>query len=192
MSIYIKMLGECGIGDDALDRLFGKYGERLLLSTYTQNPESLMSYEGSLLKNSCNLAENAIRINRVYAEPIRSDEKSVMKVCLLQHIANCERIVPQTDEWRRNKLGEKFTYLRDAPSIGIGLHSLVMATSVGIGFTPEEAEAMTIIDRTEDDKQAKYYSSMLAVVVRQANEMLYTQEREYRRIKKAGNGKKGQ
>jgi hypothetical protein len=48
-----------------------------------------------------------------------------------------------------------------------------MATNSGIQFTPEEAEAMTVNDRDLSDDQARWHSSLMASIIRQANEMVY-------------------
>ena len=53
----------------------------------------------------------------------------------------------------------------------MGLHSVLLCHDLGIELTPQEVEAMTITDRTNDDLQAKYFASPLSVILRQANEL---------------------
>ena len=50
-----------------------------------------------------------------------------------------------------------------------------MCQICGINFSTEEAEAMTVNDRDLTDDQARYYSSVMATLVRQANELTYIQ-----------------
>jgi hypothetical protein len=59
-----------------------------------------------------------------------------------------------------------------------------MASAAGVAFTPIEAEAMTIIDKKDDDIQAKYHSSLLSTIVKHANEMVYAQQTELENLKK--------
>ena len=48
-----------------------------------------------------------------------------------------------------------------------------MAYECGIPLTASEVEAMTIMDKEAEDKQAKYFSSPLATIIKQANELTY-------------------
>ena len=68
-----------------------------------------------------------------------------------------------------------YKYSDNQPSIRTGLHSLILAQQAGVTFTPEEAEVMTVNDRDLTDDQARWHSSVMATIVRMANEMTYTQ-----------------
>ena len=182
---YFKKLEACGVSVEACNSLRDKYGDLLQIASYNTTADSGLAYEGSLIETILKkLTAFAVKVNEIYPEQIAVNKFSLVKVCLLQHISKAVRLVKSTDEWRRNKLGELYTYTSGMPAIGIGLHSLIMATECGIDFTPFEAEAMTIIDRKDDDAQAKYYSSMLTNIVKQANEMVYTYSHEVQKIKK--------
>lgn len=183
--VYFKKLSSCGVSDEACKLLRDKYGDLLHIASYNTTADSGLAYEGSLIETALKkLAVFAVKINDIYPEQISVDKLSLVKVCLLQHISKAVRLVKSTDEWRKNKLGELYTYTSGMPAIGIGLHSLIMASECGVDFTPFEAEAMTIIDRKDDDAQAKYFSSMLTNIVKQANEMVYTYSHEVQKVKK--------
>ena len=66
-------------------------------------------------------------------------------------------------------------YKESLPAIGNCLCSVSMCSQCGISLTPEEIEAMTIIDRPADDKQSKFYSSMLSVIVKSAYEITFAE-----------------
>ena len=182
---YFKKLASSGVPQEACDKLQELYGKEMLTAGYNTKLDSGLAYDGALLETSLTkLAVFAVKLNELYPEEIRVDKKSIVKVCLLQHISKCRRMTKSNDEWRINKLGEVYTYTEGMPAIGTGLHSLIMANSAGIKFDPFEAEAMTIIDRKDDDLQAKYHSCMLSVIVKQANEMVYMQQQEIEKKKK--------
>ena len=179
LNTYFKKLANTGVSEEACERLKESCGNLLNDAPYNTRLDSGLAYEGSLLETVLTkLTVFAIKINELYPEEIRADKNSLVKVCLLQHISKCVRMTKSNDEWRVKKLGEVYTYTEGMAAIGTGLHSLVMATSAGIELTQFEAEAMTIIDRKEDDLQAKYYSSILTSIVRQANEMVYVEAKE--------------
>jgi hypothetical protein len=183
LDLYFRKLGETGIPEEACNRIRETYGDVLSIGSFAQKSDSGLAYEGSLLDTSLRrLAMFAFKINELYNERIRADKKSVIKVCLLQHIAKAVRMVKSTDEWRAKKLGEVYSYVNGGPAIGIGMHSLLMASGCGVQFTMEEAEAMTIIDKSDDDMQAKYHSSVLTNVIKQANDMVWVHASEMTKI----------
>jgi hypothetical protein len=171
---YFKKLNNCGVSEEACKKLQEKYGDILYLASYSNNNDVGLAYEGSMIDTSLKkLAVFAVKLNDIFPEQMRVDKASLVKVCLLQHISKAERFVKSNDEWRKTRLGELYSYTKGMPAIGIGLHSIAMATSCGVEFTTEEIEAMTIIDRKDDDAQIKYHSSLMSMIVRQANDMVY-------------------
>lgn len=182
---YLKKLSQCGVSDEACNAMKEKYGDLLSIGSYSTTSDKGLAYEGSLVETILKkLTVFAVKINEIYPQEVMVDKKSLVKICLLQHISKCVRLVESTDEWRKNKLGEIYTYTSGMPAIGVGLHSLIMASECGIEFTPFESEAMTIIDRDDDDAQAKYHSSLLTNIVKQANEMVYNYSTEVQNLKK--------
>lgn len=85
------------------------------------------------------------------------------------------RLIPNDNEWERDKRGLMYKYDSDLPSIRTGLHSVSMCFDCGIPLTTEEIEAMTINDRDLSDDQARWHASTMATIVRQANELTYVQ-----------------
>jgi len=181
--LFFRKLSETGVSEDACDQLRETYGDVLSIGSFAQKQDSGLAYEGSLLETAIRrLAVFAYKVNEIYNERIRADQKSVIKVCLLQHISKAVRMVRSTDDWRVKKLGEVYSFVNGGPAIGIGLHSLLMCHECGIMFTTDEAEAMTIIDKADDDLQAKYHSSMLTNVIKQANDILWVHAAETNRL----------
>lgn len=175
VEIYFQKLEQCGVSSDVCEVIKEKLGPVLFDASYGMKSVDGMAYEGSMIEIALKkLAVFAVNLNNLYPEEIRVDVKSIVKVCLLQHISKALRYIKSSDTWRINNLGEIYTFnSENMPAIGFGLHSMLLAIDCGVTFTPFEAEAMTIIDRKEDDAQAKYYSSLLTNIVKQANEMVY-------------------
>lgn len=178
-NLFFKKLISCGIERELVENLFNKFGEKLKTASYSTRMDSGCCGEGTLIDTILfSLAASAVKLNDIFPEEMRVDKSSLVKVCLLQHISKCERLVKQFDDFRINRLGELYTYNNNVPAIGVGLHSMIMANECGITFTPLEAEAMTIIDKSESDEQSKYYSSTLSTIVKMANEIVYVKGRE--------------
>lgn len=170
-SVFLRKLNEYGIETEELDK---KYGELLRNASFTHTNEHGNAYEGSLLRIVMGtLTPYAIRIAEMLPDGIRPSRESVVKIALLHHIAKAVRLVPNDNQWEVEKRGFIFKYASDQPSIRTGLHSLMMSIECGIPMTAEEAEVMTVNDRELSDEQSRYHSSVLATVIRQANELTY-------------------
>lgn len=175
MATYYNKLVKCGISEDAVNALSEKYGDLIANASFSMKTDCGLAYDGSLVETALTkLTVYAVKLNNLYPDELRVDVNSIVKVCLLQHIAKAVRMEKSTNDWRIKNLGEAYTYVKKIASIGTGLHSVAMATKCGITFTPIEIEAMTSIDRDgENDMQFKYHSNMLSNIVYQANQMVY-------------------
>ena len=169
--LYIDKLSKMGFETTKLE---DDYGERLIDATFSISNDNGLAYDGSLLQTVLyKLTPYAIKINDLYPEEIRVNKESLIKVCLLHQIAKAVRLIKNDNEWERDKRGLLYKYDSKQPAIKTGMHSLVIAQNCGIPFTPEEAEAMTINDRDPSDDQARWHSSIMSTIIRQANEMVY-------------------
>jgi hypothetical protein len=108
-------------------------------------------------------------------EDKRVDKPTLVKVCLLHQIAKAVRLIPNDNQWEVEKRGFVYKYDNNLPSIRTGLHSVSMCFECGIPLTTEEIEAMTVNDRDLSDDQARWHSSIMATIVRQASELTYLQ-----------------
>ena len=92
LEIYIKKLNQVGV-DTSL--LMEKYGEQLMNGTFTNSNEFGNAYNGSLIENILKvLTPYAVRLNELLPEPQRVDKDTLVKICLLHHIAKAVRIIP--------------------------------------------------------------------------------------------------
>lgn len=171
--LFKKKLEEIGISYENED-----FDLKLKNATFSITNENGLAYEGSLLNVILRiLTPFAIKINDCLPENIKVDKNSLIKVCLLSHISKCEMFEPNDNEWEKEKRGLLFKYKKSNVALKMGIKSLILSQELGIKFTPEEIEAITIIDRRLDDEQANYYSNPISVVLKQANELTYLSTR---------------
>jgi hypothetical protein len=171
--IFLKKLSQVGV--DAT-MLAGNLGEKIKNASFTNINDFGNAYQGSLVEIVLKvLTPYAVRINELLPEGQRVDKNTLVKICLLHHIAKAVRLVPNDNQWEVEKRLMVYKYDDSQPSIRTGLHSLILAQSCGETFTPEEAEAMTVNDRDLTDDQARWHSSVMATIIRQANELTYIQ-----------------
>lgn len=174
LQVFYTKLENVGIDKQLVENLHKNYGDKLMNASFTNINDHGNAYEGSLIEIVLKkLTLYAVKLNELLPKDKMVDKYTLVKVCLLHHIAKAIRLVPNDNQWEIEKRGMLFKYDETQPSIRTGLHSLLMANMCGIQFTAEEAEAMTVNDRDLTDDQARWHSSVLATIVRQANELTY-------------------
>lgn len=174
----IKKLVENGVSEEAAKKLSETYGNAIREGSYSTSNEFGLAYYGSLPYISLTkLAAYAFKINGLYPEVVRVPQASIIKVALLQHISKALMLEPTKDEYKLKKLNMPFEYVKGKTSLRTGIWSMLMAMNCGVTFTEEEAEAMTIIDKDDDDIQAKFHKKTLASIIKMANEMVYIEAR---------------
>lgn len=162
--------------DVDLTNFFNDFSDKLKVATFSSTVDSGAAYEGALIHTTLKvISKYAFKINEMLPENKRVDSKSLIKVCLLQHISKVDSFIKTTEDWKIKK-GVLYDFAPTNNSLRTGLKSVIIALKYGIQFSDDELEAMTILDR--EDTQAKYYASMLSVIVRQANELASTLLRE--------------
>lgn len=173
LEIYIKKLNQVGVDTSFL---IEKYGKLLMEATFTNSDEFGNAYSGSLVENVLKvLTPYAVKLNELLPEEQRVDKSTLVKMCLLHQIAKAVRIIPNDNQWEIEKRHLLWKYDSNLPSIRTGLHSVSMCFECGIPLTTEEIEVMTINDRDLSDDQARWHASVMATLVRQANELTYIQ-----------------
>ena len=173
LRLFFGKLNKHGIDTNVLEEI---YGEKLFNGTFTNSNEFGNAYEGSLLEIVLKvLTPYAVRINELLPEETRVDKDTLVKICLLHQIAKSIRLIPNDNAWEVEKRNLAFKYDENLPSIRTGLHSVSMCFECGIGLSAEEIEAMTVNDRDLTDDQARWHSSVMASIVRQASELTYIQ-----------------
>lgn len=169
--LYTEKLSKLGVN---VEKLCSKYGEALMNGSFTNSNEFGNAYEGSLLEIVLKvLTPYAVRLNELLPEGQRVDKNSLVKVCLLHHIGKAIKLIKNDNDWEISKRNLVYKYNNELPSIRTGLLSLSMLQECGIELSFDEVEALTVNDRDLTDDQSRWYSSTMATIVRQANELTY-------------------
>lgn len=130
-----------------------------------------LGYEGSMLQVVLRtLIPTALKIAESFSENMRPEQTSIVKVLLLQHIGKTEMFVKNTNQWEIEKRGKIYDFNPNLPALKLGTLSAIRVIDMGVKLTTEEFEAMTSIDCKDDDTQFKLSASILAHIVRQAND----------------------
>lgn len=142
-----------------------------------------IAYPGALICHINLFTAIAQRISKMVAGTFAIDEKSLLKVCLLQHLSKIYMYQPNDNEWRVKNLGENFKFAELEGNLKFGERSIYCASLHGITFTPNEWEAMECMDKAKESNGMKYAECILSTIIRQANELAYAIEKERNNIK---------
>lgn len=168
-SLFKKKMETFGVSEEKIDEVFG---ESLMNATFAMDANSGLAYEGSLLHTVLRtLTPYAIKLNELLPENIKVEQNSLVKVCLLQHLAKTEMFVKNDNSWEIEKLGKLFKFNTKKIALRLGMRSVALAMKLGIVLSDVELEAITIIDKDSNDEQAKFFANPISVIVRQANEI---------------------
>ena len=171
LEMYLKKLGETGVETSLLKE---KYGELLKNGTYSNNIETGLAFDGSLLYAVLyKLTIYALKINEIFPEGVRADRTTLIKVCLLCQIGKCLMFTLNDNKWEIEKRGLLYKFVDDGLSIRVGMRSVAIANECGITLTPQEIEMMTINDREATELDARYHASIPAYVLRMASETVF-------------------
>ena len=159
------------IADNIIEALGGE--EAVMNATYANLADSGSAFDGSFVKNVIRLTKMANNINELLPEELRADTISIGKVCLLSQIAKIVMLSKNDNNWEVVNRGMIYKYNTLDGALRTGERSILISMNAGVKFTPEEYEAMGILDRNpEDDNYKKYFASPLSTVVRQAAELI--------------------
>lgn len=159
-SLYLLKLQKIGIDTSILEE---KYGEKILNGVFNLN----IGGEGSLLQIIMRtLTPNAIKIAEINTpQEMTLNQETLIKVCLLMHLSKATMFQP-------GKTENTFVYAPYPYGMKMGLRSIAICEECNIKLTAEEIEAITILDR-ENEEQAKFFASPLATIVKIANELTF-------------------
>lgn len=158
-----------------------KLQEEMIESPCTTNEDAGTAYKGALLMHIIMVMGLSQRIAKMISGTFSIDENSLMKVCMLMHLSKRHMFEESTNDWDI-KRGYPFKFKETGGVLSTGERSILEAMNNGVKFTQEEFEAMHAMDN--DDASKKPFQGIMTTVIRQANELAYSIEKErYKKLK---------
>lgn len=164
------------VGEEETQRIIEAVGgeDAIMNATYANMDNSGLAYDGSFCKTVIDLTVIAIKLNEILPEAKQVSKESIAKVALLSQLGKVILFTPQTNSWRINNMGEKYTYNDLDGALRVGERSIMIAMNAGVKFDVYEYEAMRIMDKQNEnsDNYSKYFSGALSMIIKQANEII--------------------
>lgn len=165
-----KKFHETGIKHGFInDELIAMLGEEFLTAPATTN--SFNSFDGGLILHILNTTKNAIYFNGLLSDDKKVDEKSLIKVCFLHQIGKAKMFTPQTDEWRKSKLGELYVFSENNLSMKVAERSIFYAMKANIDLTEDEVYAIFNYNEDFSNRPIVNEGEKLAGILRISNQM---------------------
>lgn len=152
----------------ALFDFYQKFQERIILMPAAHKKEYHNAFPGGYVDHVLRVVDCALKLNDVWVE-MGVDDTTYTKEELVFSALNHdlgkmgdetnEAYIPQTDNWRREKLGEDYMFNTKVPFASVPDRGLFLLQSHGIQYTFNEMVAIQIHDGLYDEANKKYYLS---------------------------------
>jgi len=152
-------------------------GEELFTAPASTMKSLHNAFPGGLIDHILKTTKYAIGINKLLPQSYEVDAQSIVKVCFLHQIGKTFLYKWNESEWHRNNQGKMYEFNEELVSLKIGERSAYYSLKYGIQLTDEEYQAIINYDKSDDDKQSKWYGCTLSTILKQANELAIIEEK---------------
>jgi hypothetical protein len=144
---------------------YSKYSERIALMPASHKKEYHNAFPGGYVDHVLRVIDCALKLNDVWIEMGADDStytKEELVFSALNHdlgkIGNEENesYVPQTDQWRKEKLGEDYTFNNKLPFASVPDRGLFLLQQHGIQYSFNEMITIQTHDGLYDEGNKKY------------------------------------
>tara|TARA_R110000868_G_scaffold292682_2_gene553202 strand:- start:358 stop:933 length:576 start_codon:yes stop_codon:yes gene_type:complete len=146
-------------------------GLDIIKSPATTKLDSYNAYDGGLIDHLLNVTAYALKLNDIVPDHLQVDRASLIKVCLLHQIGKIKMFYPNPSKWHRENQGKMYEFTEDLVSMKVGERSAFYAMNYGVKLSEVEYQAIMNYDKDDTDRQAKWHSEPLAIILRQAHDL---------------------
>lgn len=172
LSLFFDKLKQVGVDTTQME---SELSESLFNAPFTNLNDHGMAFDGSLLHIVLRtFTPYALKLNDLLPENIKVETNTLIKVCLLSQLAKAKMFIPNDNTWEVNNRAMPYKFAPSDVSLRTGIKSLLLSQQMGVTFTEQEVDAMTILDR-DQDLQAKYFATPIATIIKQAYELTVLQ-----------------
>ena len=164
-------------GNFITDELYDFLGEDLWISPASTTLQLHNCFPGGLVDHILKVTGYAVKINDTLPEKLRVDKTSIIKVCFLHQLGKVKLYLLNNTDWEL-KRGVLYKFNEEISSMRISERSIFYCNQYGVKLNDIEFQAIMNFEKTEDDKQSRWYSSILSVILKQAIELSIYEEKQ--------------
>jgi hypothetical protein len=151
-------------------------GDDLYTSPASTTLSMVGCYPGGLLNHTIKACKYAIKINDILPEGLKQTPISIVKSVFLSQIGKVFMFCLTENEYQK-KRGQMYDFCDDTIRLRVGERSIYYATKYGVRLTEEEYQAILNLDKDDEDKMAKYFSSPLTQIIKWGFELAIMEEK---------------
>lgn len=141
------------------------------------------AFPGGLIDHALRVGEYAVKIARSVPANYRPTDESLIKVSLFHIFGKLGLYVKNQSEWHVKNLGKIYEFNPDAIALSVGERSIMilLKNSKEYNISLSDLEYQAIINHDKDysvDAQAKYFTNILGVILKQAIQLAIYEEKE--------------
>jgi|TARA_A100001015_G_scaffold321327_1_gene451496 hypothetical protein len=149
---------------------YKKYEERISLMPAAHKKEYHNSFPGGYVDHVNRVVAASLKIYDVWCEFEMDRSTFTIEELVFSAInhdlgkmgdENNASYIPQTDKWRREKLGEEYMFNKEVPFASVPDRGLFMLQSHGVSYTFNEMLAIQTHDGLYDDANIKYLKTFM-------------------------------
>ena len=149
---------------------YNKYQERVILMPAAHKKEYHNAFPGGYVEHVNRVVECSLHLSQLWADMGADMTTFTIEELVFSAInhdlgkmgdENHESYIPQTDKWRREKLGEDYMFNKELPFSSVPDRGLFLLQSHGIQYTFNEMVAIQTHDGLYDDANKKYLMSYM-------------------------------
>jgi hypothetical protein len=153
-----------------LKAFYEKYSERIMLMPAAHKKEYHNAFPGGYVDHVLRVIDCALKINNVWVEIGVDDTTYTIEELVFSALNHDlgkigdeenESYIPQTDQWRRDKLGEDYMFNTKVQFASVPDRGLFLLQSHGIPYTFNEMVAIQTHDGLYDEGNKKYLMAFM-------------------------------
>ena len=157
-------------------QLLDKLGVEIVESPASTRTDLNNAFEGGLIDHILRVTKYCVSLNDILPEPQKLSLESLIKVSILHQIGKVGLYKKLESPWH-NERGIMYEFNNDLLSMKVGERSAFLALSYGVNLTDVEYQAIVNFDKDDDDKQAKFHTSLLGDILKAANMLAINEEK---------------
>lgn len=154
--------------------LLGFLGEDIYTSPASSSLNMIGCYPGGLLHHILKGCKYSIKLNEILPDDLKQPVATIIKVAFLCQIGKVFMFKMKEGGAQGGKM---YDFNDDLVRLHIGERSAFYALTYGVPLTPEEYQAITNMDKDEDDKMARYFSTPLTQIIKNGFELAIMEEK---------------
>jgi hypothetical protein len=159
------------------ESLLSFLGEDLFTAPASTMLDLHNAFPGGLVDHAMKVSRYAALLNKTLPVALKVEYTSLVKVSMLSEIGKVFLYKECTSDWHRKNQGKMYEFNEELTSMRVGERSVYYALTHGVTLSEEEVQAIYNIDKPLDDKQAKWHSSTLGQLLRQATDLAILEEK---------------